>query len=92
MWVEALFDKVHTSQDIQQKVNSIGSTNYEKLASLASELGFILSEKDFETYFKELLSDGSDLNDDELNSLSGGTWGEVSVEMQSNIPEADSGW
>ena len=92
MSAQAFFDKVDSTPSIQKKVIAIGTENFDSLSSFAKELGFIVSSDDLKHYMNELINNGSDLNEDELNSLSGGTWGENNSLPAMPEQMADSGW
>ena len=76
--VSAFFEKVNSEPALKAKAKAIGTLDFSKVEAFAKELGFSLSEKDFNDYFSKQLGDGNDLSDDDLTSVAGGTEGDYS--------------
>ena len=70
--VKAFFDKVNSDSALKSKAKAIGTSDYSKVSAFARELGFSFSAKDMHDHFSDVLA-SSDLNDDDLSSVAGGT-------------------
>jgi len=70
--VKAFFDKVNSDPALTAKAKAIGTSDYSKVSAFAKELGFSFSAKDMHDHFSGILA-SSDLNEDDLSSVAGGT-------------------
>jgi len=70
--VQAFFDKVNSDPALKAKAKAIGTSDYSKVSAFAKELGFSFSAKDMHDHFSGILA-SSDLNEDDLSSVAGGT-------------------
>ena len=70
--VKAFFDKVNSDPALKAKAKAIGTSDYSKVSAFAKELGFSFSAKDMHDHFSGILA-SSDLNEEDLSSVAGGT-------------------
>ena len=71
--VSGFFEKINSDPALKAKAKAIGTSDFAKVASFAKELGFSFTAKDMHDHLSNQLGDSTDLTEDDLSSVAGGT-------------------